>query len=249
MSRRRGIVVFAATSIVLLAGSLAVLVSKNTAGVNHQYKFASYATVESVAGASDTVLRGSVSGDASTFYDNGGFPSENANDGDRLRVVPVRVTSVFKGSESPGAQILVLQPDWEGNQSIPLAKGDDVILFVQRFVRPDIEKTFGGGRVYSQVGENASVFDVLTVALSREKSRYPPCRSLLPLHRRMPKVALVSRSTKSHRQPRRCRSSEDLRLSNRPTRLCNATQQATRGLPTRGSRCRFRAGNRRHRRV
>lgn len=161
MSRRRGIVVFAATSIVLLAGSLAVLVSKNTAGVNHQYKFASYATVESVAGASDTVLRGSVSGDASTFYDNGGFPSENANDGDRLRVVPVRVTSVFKGSESPGAQILVLQPDWEGNQSIPLAKGDDVILFVQRFVRPDIEKTFGGGRVYSQVGENASVFDVV----------------------------------------------------------------------------------------
>ena len=73
MSRRRGIVVFAATSIVLLAGSLAVLVSKNTAGVNHQYKFASYVTVESVAGASDTVLRGSVSGDASTFMTTADF--------------------------------------------------------------------------------------------------------------------------------------------------------------------------------
>ena len=148
-----------------------VLIARNNTRSIVESKFASYESIDELAKDTDTLIEGTVSGPGQIYFDSGGVPGEK---GDRLKLFPITVVNNYRGNLDQVPSIWVFQNNWEGNPSVPMNDGDHLVMFLRSFppgARVDLDKQFGKNSVFSQVGENASLFDVVgSVAVPREKS-------------------------------------------------------------------------------
>jgi hypothetical protein len=148
-------------SICVVAGLIGfvAIVSRATRS-GSDFKYPSYANIEDLAADTDTILEGTVEAGESTFLDNGG---DESFEGFKLKVVPVKVLKNIRGNAAGKTEVKVFQEAQSDSKSIPLKEGDHVLLFLNSFRagdRPDFDKIFGVDTVFSQMGENASIFDV-----------------------------------------------------------------------------------------